>query len=253
VSTVAKTRFRYTSKVVRVGPFLRSLGVKFKPGRDFWTVNRHLLPAIYAAMQDAARDKMRELHPDRGGDGHEFDCFLAVYRGVKKAFLRAGLGASEDQGVRFWPRGTFQKRVPVSEIASMIENGFSVRQVAKATGSNRRTIVRVQRLVCPQARCRCGRPTRHIGLCSDRQARPRWTQTPYGRRKMSKLKTGVPRDPKTRATISATLRRRYSQGFIHPMKNVPRSPETRAKIKAACNRPEAIAKMSAANKGRPKK
>jgi hypothetical protein len=253
VSTVAKTRFRYTSKVVRVGPFLRSLGVQFKPGRPFWSVNRHLLPTIYAAMLNAARSKMRELHPDRGGDGHEFGNFLVSCRAVKKAFFRAGLAAHVPEDVRFWRSGLFQKRIRVSEILSLVDQGLSIRQVSRRTGHRRRTVKRVISLLCPLAKCKCGRPTGHVGLCSARQARPRWTQTPDGRRKMSRLKTGVPRNQATRQTISSTLKGRYANGFIHPMKNVPRSPETRAKIKAACNRPEAIAKMSKANKGRPKK
>lgn len=259
MTAVVRGRYRYLPRSRTVSIFLRALGVPFRvdPGnkREFWQANAHLLPEIYRKMVKAARDRLHQLHPDKGGSP-DVGKFITDFRAVKKAFrchMTPAELVAKPSRVRAWRPGQFNRRVNVGAIISLLDKGVSTREAARQTGFNRATIVKVRRLICADALCACGRPLAHIGLCSARQKKPRWQSSAAGRVRMRNIKLGKARDSVTRAKISETFKRKYAEGWVHPMKNLPRSMKTRAKIKAACNRPEAIAKMSAANKGRPKK
>src|SRR5882724_4622158 len=75
-------------------PFLKSLEVNFKyiKGQTFWQANEAELEYIYYDFCKASRNVLVELHPDRGGDGHEFGEFAKLIGNVKKSFWKKGIG-----------------------------------------------------------------------------------------------------------------------------------------------------------------
>jgi hypothetical protein len=89
MTQLVQTRRRYAVRRFGIRGFLRGLGIPFSTRtNDFWTDNHLVFPEIYAAMKEAARDRMAELHPDRGGDAHSFGNFVAHLRAAQKYFRR---------------------------------------------------------------------------------------------------------------------------------------------------------------------
>jgi hypothetical protein len=101
------SRFHWrTGRSIRaVHLFLRNLEVPYREGEDFWRDNQHQLRELYEAMQDAARERMMEMHPDRGGDGREFAQFITDYRSAQKSFSRHLVSAppASSSTVKFTP------------------------------------------------------------------------------------------------------------------------------------------------------
>ncbi len=68
------------------------ISVKQIKGKNFWYANEHELPGIYSEFCREVRRKLRELHPDTGGDGHAFGEFRSASNRVRKVFEKKGFG-----------------------------------------------------------------------------------------------------------------------------------------------------------------
>jgi hypothetical protein len=86
--SVIKSRWRFLKCAGRTDSFLRTLGIEFRTGDFFWKDNALILPELYEQMQEAARERLHELHPDKNGDAAEFRAFIAAYTLAKRAFAR---------------------------------------------------------------------------------------------------------------------------------------------------------------------
>lgn len=97
---VAKVRGKLTASNGLLAPkLLRSLGIAYReePGLGFWDANRANLPALYSDLLKSTKEHIKALHPDNGGNGHDFDDFLKTFRTVKRLFARNGLYNSPEQ------------------------------------------------------------------------------------------------------------------------------------------------------------
>jgi hypothetical protein len=101
MTQIVQSRFQYRGRHPAAPWFLNKLDVPYRGGGDFWKNNRHHLRALYDAMKDAARERMAELHPDRGGNGHEFAGFIADYRAAQKSFAFHLIGEPLPPTVKF--------------------------------------------------------------------------------------------------------------------------------------------------------
>lgn len=85
---LAKSKRALWLKCAHVPSIFKRLGIPFKQieGKSFWEANKQQLPELYREFQSEARDKMRALHPDKGGDGHAFGLFVDSVARVRKSF-----------------------------------------------------------------------------------------------------------------------------------------------------------------------
>jgi hypothetical protein len=98
--SVIKSRWRFSNCVGRIDSFLRTLGIEFRTGDYFWKDNALILPELYDQMQETARERLHELHPDKNGDAAEFRAFIASYSRAKRAFARHLGGPEKASNIR---------------------------------------------------------------------------------------------------------------------------------------------------------
>jgi hypothetical protein len=86
--------FDFQHPLTAKSPLLESLGIEFKyiKGKSFWEANLDRLEYIYDDFCKRSRSVLVELHPDKGGDGHEFGKFAKLIAQVKKLFWKKGIG-----------------------------------------------------------------------------------------------------------------------------------------------------------------
>lgn len=75
-----------------ISSVFKALGIPFKSSGSFWLSNEAELEYLYHDFCTESRKVLSSLHPDRGGDGHEFGEFAKIVAAVKKAFWRKGIG-----------------------------------------------------------------------------------------------------------------------------------------------------------------
>jgi len=89
MTALVKSRWRFVDETTRTDSFLKALGIEFRNGDScFWRNNEHHLRDLYKDMISEARVRIRELHPDVGGDGRELDAFIQSFNQAKRAFAR---------------------------------------------------------------------------------------------------------------------------------------------------------------------
>jgi hypothetical protein len=104
MTQIVSSRFQYARRTRKVHSFLRRLDVPYRDGDHFWKDNHHQLRELYEAMKDAARERMVELHPDRGGHGQDFARFIADYRAAQKSFsLHLASAPPSSSTIKFTP------------------------------------------------------------------------------------------------------------------------------------------------------
>lgn len=92
-ATVVQSRFQVAHGGAVLHTVLQYLGVAFKRGRPgFWLRNEGELEYIYSDFVKAARARLADLHPDRGGDPESFGSLSVQVDRVKDAFHRRGIG-----------------------------------------------------------------------------------------------------------------------------------------------------------------
>lgn len=188
----ALVRSRWKFRETKLAPaFLEQLGIEFRrvPDQDFWKANKHLLSSIYEEMQVESRNRMRELHPDTGGDGHEFGKFVSCYRKIKRDFqrygatsvivpvnpeiisVRKGDGRGGTKGMKAFDPDAFRDPTRAIQAMKLMMQGLSNRAVGRAIGcshGNHRYILKVRLAMPKEVKCECGRVSNHRGWCKSR-------------------------------------------------------------------------------------
>lgn len=186
MTSLVKTRWRFGARRHFAPHLLTLLGIEYRKvkGLDFWVANKEHLPRIYVEMQSEVRDKMRDLHPDTGGDAEEFKAFVDSYRSVKLQFVRHGANVAPViiQSDVLTARSTVRRlgpggfKYPSKAIAVMKllrETRLSDPATARLIGSRWKAkwVRKVRRAMPEQPLCDCGRAANHRGWCKAR-ARP---------------------------------------------------------------------------------
>lgn len=173
------SRWKFGKTRASVPSLLRSLGIEYRKAadQDFWTANRFSLRALYREFLTEARDKMRDLHPDTGGDGYEFDAFIQAIGSAKKAFAWHLQTIPEDKpNIFLVPRRvgrlrtkSFYRHGKVLRAAEMLRNGAGIRATARATGMSTITVAKLRKAIPGVLKgCPCGQVATHQGWCSVR-------------------------------------------------------------------------------------
>jgi hypothetical protein len=178
-SEIVKSRWRYVKTRIAVPAFIAALGIEFRKvaGQSFWDSNRFILPDLYRQMLDESRDKLRELHPDTGGDGKEFDDFIQSLSQAKKAFARQlniefgkKLPPNEASLTIVPRRGQnqfgFYRTDKVFRAIEMMRGGKADREIQRLLGMHFNTTKKIKRIVNGVINgCECGKPRGHKGWC----------------------------------------------------------------------------------------
>jgi hypothetical protein len=110
MSQLVQSRYRYPGGPSRLstGFFFYALGIPFrqKDDQDFFEANAHCLRELWEQAQEEVRERMHELHPDKGGNTEEFRQFIHDWAIIKRRFQRhlpVALNGSLPSSVKFTP------------------------------------------------------------------------------------------------------------------------------------------------------
>jgi hypothetical protein len=243
--TLARSRWRYSGKILSTPALLRSLGIEFRPscGDGFWQVNQAILSDLYRQLQEEARERFHELHPDKGGDAREFSAFMTSYKRARDNFAR-WIGhkpqGRDQEGVVYLPKGRhgILNHAQAFEIARRLREGVSVLRIAREFGVCRQRVRNIRARIngYEGVQCPCGRSANHRGSCRHRfSLSPKWkaylatnpNADPARRQKMSAAKRGKPFSMAHRLAL-----KRNHVGFT----GRKHSPEAKARCKEASQR-----------------
>jgi hypothetical protein len=176
MNELVKSRWHYGNRSQRVSALLDSLGIPYRQmaGQDFWQANKEHLAVLYRELQSEARDRIRELHPDNGGDGHAFGDFVSTYKKVLRQFVRYGamnvVRSQVEEGAEVLTVRSGQFRNPgrAIEMMKLILTGVTDSEVVRRFRSSLATAAKVRRAIEKVCLCECGRPGNHRGWCESR-------------------------------------------------------------------------------------
>jgi hypothetical protein len=204
MTELVKSRWQYGNRSQRVDGLLDSLGIRYRQmaGQDFWQANKEHLAVLYHELQVEARNRIRELHPDNGGDGYAFSDFVSTYKKVLRQFVRYGatslLQSQIDEGAEVLTVRSGQFRNPgrAIEMMKLILTGVTDSEVVRRFSSSLATAAKVRRAIGRVCFCECGRPGNHRGWC---EARPHPNRQGFQR---LGRKPGFKIDAETKAKMS---------------------------------------------------
>jgi hypothetical protein len=166
---------------------LNYLGIEFHPSsrmkeETFWDSNRFILKEIYREFIYESKLKIRELHPDKGGDGHEFGEFIKAIKKYKWKFaqelhISPGEELPAAPTVLFVPRGAskwktkngFYQSKRVFEAIELMRKGLSNCQIRRELKMGKDTVIKIRKLLPEKdIKCPCGSPSQHPGPCKYR-------------------------------------------------------------------------------------
>lgn len=214
---IIKSRWRYSTLSRSTPAFLDALEIEYRKvkGETFWEANRAQIPELYRELQSEARERIRSLHPDNGGNGREFGLFIQALNAAKKTFAwNCSRLLDEPQQIEL-PRarpgkqtGGFCKIEEVKSALKLLQAGKGIRETSRLTGLSQTTLRKARKHLIGVViqGCECGRPALHKGY---------WCKPRFERSSRRREVFGKMQDSLTRRNVSqgrAPLPARESNG-----------------------------------------